>query len=88
MKNKFFSVHDNEDQLSVSAALQLKGFSELQNTMISDNESEQLSVVINKEAKQFWVTDETGLKETQKLIKERFNQEITETTFNEVAKWK
>lgn len=73
------------DALDTANHLIEVGFQELENC--NENDDEPLKIIINQENKTFWFVDNACLDQAKK-IKESLNEELTETTLNDIVLWK
>ena len=63
------------------------GFKELDSCVYSENESMPFILLIDKHKKEFWITDEKGVKDAEELVYYKFKKEILPTTLEKINQW-
>jgi hypothetical protein len=84
--NRFF-ISKPTNTLDVFNYLISKGYEEIEKTMINDNDSEPIKIVIDKETKTLWHTDNEALESLENSIR-KYQNVIEIVTLKEVTEWK
>ena len=82
MENKFYSTPVTNETIIHLGTL---GYDQLEDSV--ENLSENRCLIINKEDKIFWTSDETNLELAKELSEAKFEQPILQTDFNTILSW-
>ena len=84
--NRFF-ITEPTSTLDIFNYLTSNNYEEIESTIINDDDNEPIKIVIDRESKVVWHTDNQALESLKNNIKEHQN-EIETVTYKEVLQWK
>lgn len=62
-----------------------RGYTELESCIYDEKEKKSLVICVNNIKKNFFITDAEGIKDTEKLVKDKYKKKIIKTTIEKIT---